>query len=78
MTMVAKTMGLPPELLTRLEARANLWNRDRSKRPNHLRYSNCTWADVVRSAAEEFLGAPLKTQARLPLKKARKKAGTKR
>lgn len=69
MTMVAKTMGLPPELLTRLTARANLWNKDRSKRPNHLRYTTCNWADVIRCAAEDFLGPSLKAQGRLPVKK---------
>lgn len=71
--MTAKTMGLPPTMLVRLEARADLWNKKRGERPPNMGYGDATWADVVRTAVDAYLGKPVRAQGRPPLKKARKR-----
>jgi len=66
MAMKTKTLGVPTELLVRLETRAEQWNKTHRGRPVGL-LGTATWADVMRIAAEEFLGKA----TRAPTKKAR-------
>ncbi len=66
--LTPKTLGLPADLLTRLEAKAETWNTRRGTRPKSLPdWKTCTWADVVRQACAEYLARKQRKQSSLAL-----------